>query len=189
MAKVVSSRSSEPLGRRSRGVPMEFDVTLTSFSSTDVELLRQWLTAPHVATWYPDPEDHIAWAANPPKSGDRALITVEGHAVGYIRWQSVSREVLDSVGLYEIPAGSVDVDMLIGDLEFVGRGIGPKALLKLVSKLRQRGDVPLIGLSPSIENLSAQRAYAKAGFHILREYHPPIYGHCYLMVRSLNEDA
>ncbi|CAA9587575.1 hypothetical protein AVDCRST_MAG81-4217 [uncultured Synechococcales cyanobacterium] len=51
---------------------------------------------------------------------------------------------------------SDDVDMLIGDLEFVGQGIGPKALLVLVSQLRQRGDVPLVGLSPSIQNLSAQ---------------------------------
>lgn len=99
----------------------------------------------------------------------------------------MSREVLDSVGLYEIPSGSVDVDMLIGDLEFVGQGIGPKALLVLLSQLRQRGDVPLVGLSPSVQNLSAQRAYAKAGFHILREYHVPIYGNCYLMVSSLNE--
>jgi RimJ/RimL family protein N-acetyltransferase len=179
----------EEIGRRSRSIPMESDVALASFSSTDVELLRHWLTAPHVAAWYPDPEDHIAWAANPPKSGDRALITVGGQAVGYIRWQSVSREVLDSVGLYEIPAGSVDVDMLIGDLKFVGQGIGPKALLILVSQLRQRGSVPLVGLSPSIQNLSAQRAYAKAGFHTLREYHPPVYGRCYLMVCSLNEDA
>lgn len=168
---------------------MEFDVTLTSFSSNDVELLRHWLTAPHVAAWYPDPEDHIAWAANSPTNGDRALITVDGRAVGYIRWQSVSREVLDSVGLYEIPAGSVDVDMLIGDLEFVGQGIGPKALLVLVSQLRQRGDVPLVGLTTSVQNLSAQRAYTKASFRILREYNPPGYGRCYLMVCSLNDDA
>ena len=168
---------------------MESDVTLTHFSHTDVERLRHWLTAPHVAAWYPDPEDHIAWAANPPPSGERALIVVGGRAVGYIRWQAVSREVLDSVGLYEVPAGSVDVDMLIGDLEFVGQGIGPKALMVLVSQLRQRRDVPLVGLSPSVQNLSAQQAYAKAGFHILREYHPPIYGPCYLMVCSLNEDA
>jgi len=168
---------------------MESDVALTPFSSIDIELLRHWLTAPHVAAWYPDPEDQIAWAVNPPPNGDQALIAVGGRSIGYIRWQSVSREVLDSVSLYEIPAESVDVDMLIGDLEFVGQGIGPKALLILVSQLRQRGDVPLVGLSPSIQNLSAQRAYAKAGFHILREYHPPMYGPCYLMVCSLNEDA
>lgn len=168
---------------------MESNVALTSFSNTDVELLKHWLTTPHLSAWYPDPEDHLAWAANPPPTGDRGPIAVEGQAVGYIRWQSVSREVLDSVGLHEIPAGSVDVDILIGDLGFVGQGIGPKALLVLVSQLRARRDVPLVGLSPSVQNLSAQRAYAKAGFHILREYHPPIYGSCYLMVCSLNEGA
>jgi RimJ/RimL family protein N-acetyltransferase len=166
---------------------MESNVTLTPFSSTDVELLRHWMTAPHVAIWYPEPEDHIAWAANPPTSGNCAFIAVDDRAVGYIRWQSVSREVLDSVGLYEIPAGSVDVDLLIGDLAFVGRGIGPKALLALVSQLRQRGDVPLVGLSSSVQNLFAQRAYAKAGFHILREYYVPVYGQLCLMVFNLNE--
>ena len=166
---------------------MESNIDLTPFSSTDVDRLRHWLSAPHVAIWYPEPEDHIAWAVNPPPSGSRALITVEGRSVGYIRWQSVSREILDSVGLYDIPAGSVDVDLLIGDLAFVGRGIGPKALLVLVSQLRQRGDVPLVGLSSSVENLFAQRAYAKAGFHILREYHVPVYGQLCLMVCSLNE--
>jgi aminoglycoside 6'-N-acetyltransferase len=168
---------------------MEADVTLTSFSSTEVTLLRRWLAAPHVAAWYPDPEEHVGWAANPPLGGDRALIAVGGRIVGYVRWQAVSREVLDSVGLHEIPAGSVDVDILIGEPEFVGRGIGPKALLILMSRLRQRGDVPLVGLTTSVQNLSAQRAYTKAGFRILREYNPPGYGHCYLMVCSLNEDA
>jgi RimJ/RimL family protein N-acetyltransferase len=168
---------------------MESNVALTPFSSTDVELLRRWMSAPHVAMWYPEPEDHIAWAANPPPSSSRALIAVDGRSVGYIRWQSVSREVLDSVDLYEIPAGSVDVDLLIGDLAFVGRGIGPKALLLLVSQLRDKGDVPLVGLSPSVENLFAQRAYAKAGFHFLREYHVPVYGQLCLMVCSLNEAA
>jgi aminoglycoside 6'-N-acetyltransferase len=165
---------------------MESNVTLTPFSSNDVDQLRQWLASPHVATWYPDPEGHIAWAADPPPNGDRALITINDRAVGYLRWQSVSREVLDSVGLFEIPAGSVDVDILIGDLAFVGQGIGPNTLRLLVSQLRQTGNVPLVGLSPSVRNVSAQRAYAKAGFDILRKYHPPIYGPCYLMVCRLS---
>jgi hypothetical protein len=38
---------------------MESNVTLIPFSSTDVDLLRHWMTAPHVAMWYPEAEDHI----------------------------------------------------------------------------------------------------------------------------------
>ncbi|MBD2121814.1 GNAT family N-acetyltransferase [Trichocoleus sp. FACHB-262] len=168
---------------------MEAEVTLIPFSSTEVTLLRGWLVAPHVAAWYADPEDHVEWAANPPPGGDRALIVVGGQTVGYVRWQTVSREILDSVGLHEIPAGSVDVDILIGELEFVGRGIGPKALLVLLSQLRQRRDVPLVGLTTRVQNLSAQRAFTKVGFRVLREYSPPGYGRCYLMVYSFSEDA
>jgi aminoglycoside 6'-N-acetyltransferase len=168
---------------------MEADVTLTPFSNTEVTLLRRWLATPHVAAWYPDPEDHVRWAANPPPGGERSLITVGTKTVGYVRWQAVSREVLDSVGLYEIPAGSVDVDILIGEPEFVGCGIAAKAILILLSQLRQRRDVPLVGLTTSVQNLPAQRAYTKAGFRILREYNPPGYGRCYLMVYNLNEDA
>lgn len=168
---------------------MEADVTLTPFSSTEVTLLRRWLMAPHVAAWYPDPEDHVEWATNPPPGGARALIVVGERTVGYVRWQAVSRETLDSVGLHEIPAGSVDVDILIGEPEFVGRGIGPKALLVLLSQLRQRRDVPLVGLTTSVQNLFAQRAYTKVGFRVLREYSPPGCGSCYLMVYSFNEDA
>lgn len=168
---------------------MEADVTLTPFSSTEVTLLRHWLVAPHVAAWYLDPESHIEWAANPPTGGNQALIAVRDQAVGYLRWQAVSREVLDSVGLHEVPAGSVDVDILIGKPEFVGRGIGPKALLVLLSQLRQRRDVPLVGLTTSVQNLSAQRAYTKVGFRMLQEYSPPGYGRCYLMVYNLHADT
>jgi aminoglycoside 6'-N-acetyltransferase len=63
---------------------MESNIALTPFSRTDVELLRHWLTAPHVAAWHPDPKDHIAWATNPPPSGNRALSAVGSRAVGYI---------------------------------------------------------------------------------------------------------
>lgn len=168
---------------------MDITVTLTPFSRTDVTLLCRWLVTPHVARWYPNAEDHIEWSINPSPGGERALITVGERHVGYIRWQTVSRDILDSVDLHEIPAGAVDVDILIGDADFVARGIGPQALLLLLSQLRQRRDVPLVGLTTSIHNLYAQRAYSKAGFHILREYSPPGYGRCYLMIRVLEANA
>jgi hypothetical protein len=64
--------------------------------------------------------------------------------------------------------------MLIGDLKFVGQGIGPKALLVLMSHLRQRGDAPLVGLSPSVQNIFTA-SICKGGFHILCEDHLLIY--------------
>jgi aminoglycoside 6'-N-acetyltransferase len=160
-------------------------VTLLPFGDGAAALLSRWLVAPHVARWYPEPQEHLDWAVNPPTGGERALIAADGAQVGYLRWQVVSRQVLDSVGLHEIPENSVDIDILIGEAASVGRGVGPLALQNLVAHLQANPAIPLLGLTTSIHNHAAQRAFRKAGFSILRQYDPPGYGPSHLMVRNL----
>lgn len=101
-----------------------------------------------------------------------------------MRWQKVSREVLDSIGLFEIPENSVDADIFIG-AEGIGRGVGPAALLALAARLRQDPTVPLIGLTSELENTRAHRAFEKAGFRIARTYEEPKLGTCYLLLLHL----
>ncbi len=151
-------------------------VALALFEPQHLELLSGWLLAAHVAPWYPEPSEHIRWATEPPIGGERALITLDEHPVGYLRWQFVQRRVLDSVGLYDIPENSADA---------VGRRVGPRALDLLAADLTSRTFVPLIGLTSSVLNQGAHRAFRRAGFRILRQYEPPGYGPCYLMVRPL----
>jgi aminoglycoside 6'-N-acetyltransferase len=165
---------------------MSPEVSLLPFAADQLPLLKQWLNEPHVRRWYPQPAEHLEWAMHPPPGGKPALIAVNGAPVGYLRWQPVSREILDTVGLFEIPANSVDIDILIGQASHIGRGIGPQALALLVSQLREDTSIPLLGLSPAIENQAAQRAYRKVGFQSLREYDAPGYGRCLLMIRELN---
>ena len=162
-------------------------VSLVPFDQADARLLAEWLARPHVARWYPDPEDRIEWALKPPPGGSQALIACDRGPIGYLRWQKVSRETLDSLGLFEIPTGSVDIDILIGKPGEVGRGLGPKALALLVDRLRADPTVPLAGLTPSVDNLAAQRAYEKAGFRSLREYDAPGIGRGALMVMRLDQ--
>lgn len=161
------------------------DVTLLPFAPGDAAKLSRWLRAPHVAQWYPEPQEHLDWALCPSVGGERAVIAASGVCVGYLRWQVVSREILDSVGLEEIPVNSVDIDILIGEASYVGRGIGPIALQLLIEHLRENASIPLLGLTTSVHNHAAQRAYRKVGFKELREYDPPGYGRCLLMVMSL----
>jgi aminoglycoside 6'-N-acetyltransferase len=114
------------------------------------------------------------------------MIVSNGEAVGYVRWQVVSRESLDSEGLFEIPDGSVDVDILIGERGSLAKGVGPAALELLVARLAA---APLIGLTTSRYNTIAQRAFHKAGFRFLLEYSPPPVGECHLMVLRPGETA
>jgi hypothetical protein len=86
-------------------------VSLLSFgASTHVPLLELWLRRPQVARWFGAPEPHLAFARHVPPRGDHALIAYGSAPIGYIRWQAVTREVLDAVGLSDITAGAVDVD-------------------------------------------------------------------------------
>lgn len=163
-------------------------VTLQPFQPSHLALLAAWLKEPHVARWYPRPEDDLARAMNPPAGGSHAIVAWGTAEVGYIRWQHVDRHVLDALGLHEVPANSVDIDILLGREGAVGKGLGPAALAALAAELRQDADVPLLGLTTSVENARAHRAFEKAGFHIARQYEPNGLGPCHLMVRDLRRE-
>lgn len=59
----------------------------------------------------PQPDENLEWAVAPPSSGFHALITTGDVAVGYMRWQIVDRETLDSVGLADVPSNALDIDL------------------------------------------------------------------------------
>ena len=83
---------------------------------------------------YPEPSENLRWARQF-VGGSHAIIASQGVPVGYIRWQQVNRETLDSLGLHEIPSNSVDVELLLGEREDGGKGLGPHALAVLITRL------------------------------------------------------
>jgi aminoglycoside 6'-N-acetyltransferase len=181
----LPQRRQNRLRRTPGAVSQDDAVSLVAFDRSRAPLLAEWLARPHVARWYPDPGVRLEWALDPPPGGANALIACAGRPIGYLSCQKVARETLDSLGLFEIPAGSVDIDILIGETGDVGRGFGPQALRLLVDRLRADPSVPLLGLTPSVDNLAAQRAYEKAGFRKAGEYEPPGFGRGVLMVMPL----
>ena len=160
-------------------------VAIKAFEPSHVELLARWLARPHVARWYRDPERDLAQARNPAPGRSQAIITWNAIDVGYLRWIPVGRELLDSIGLTEIPTNSVDADILIGDDAAIGHGVGPAALTMMVEEIRRDPAVPLVGLTTELANTRAHRAFEKAGFHKMLQYDPPKLGRCHLMIRML----
>jgi aminoglycoside 6'-N-acetyltransferase len=164
------------------------DLTLEPFQPSHLALLESWLRQPHVVRWYPEPARDMSLATTPPAAGSHALIALDGVAVGYVRWQHVDRETLDELGLHAIPENSVDIDILIGSEADTARGVGPMALEQLAATFLQDATVPVLGLTTSVDNLRAQRAFAKAGFRILLQYDPSGHGLCHLMIRDLRSE-
>ena len=160
-------------------------VTLEPFQSArDLHLLARWLHKPHVCKWWGDPERNLADAKErSPES--HALIAVSGKPVGYLRWQRVSLPELAALGITDIPEGSVDIDILIGEQRFVGKGIGPQALRLLLERLRTDPTISLAGMSTEVGNYAAIRAYEKAGFQRRHRYFDPGHGESWIMAIEL----
>jgi len=134
----------------------------------DLPRLRVWLDRPHVTRWWGDPDEAMA-AIRAHAPADHALIAVDARPVGYLCWQHLLPEVLAAAGLGDLPADLIDVDILIGELDAVGRGIGPQALMLLLDQLRAAGRTS-VGMAAAVANPRARRAYEKAGFRLFRAF-------------------
>jgi aminoglycoside 6'-N-acetyltransferase len=75
-----------------------------------------------------------------------------------------------------------DIDILIGEIAFLGKGTGPKALRLLFSRLLATG-AEFAGVGTSVSNRQAIRAFEKAGFRSFKNFDDPAFGACiYLTV-------
>jgi aminoglycoside 6'-N-acetyltransferase len=146
------------------------DVALGAFDpNRHLSLLDTWLRRPHVARWWGEPDRALAAVLQRPR-GAEALIVVNARAVGFVCWQTLSEEERSSADLDGLPDGLVDVDILIGEPEVVGRGVGPAALRLVLATLKASG-VPIVGLAAATTNQRALYAYAKAGFRAYHDFH------------------
>jgi len=120
---------------------------------------------------------------------DCALIEADGVPVGYVCWRTPPGDELEAAGLADLPKGLVDIDVLIGEPAFLGRGLGPGALDLLLTRLRANPLVRVAGLGTAVSNERAVKAFRKAGFRPLREFQDPEFGPCLYMVADVGTAA
>lgn len=124
-------------------------------------------------------EDLVVRAPN-----SHAIIEAEGIPVGYLCWEFPPQQDLEEASLTDLPEGLIDIDILIGEPDLLGQGIGSDALGLLLERLRSRSDVRFTGLATSVNNQRAKRAYEKAGFQVFREFDDPESGRCYYLIQE-----
>ncbi len=159
------------------------NLSLREVARDDLPLIEQWLHADHVRSTWGDPDANLLLLSKPPGDGAcRAIIEVEGRAIGVVMWQHPSREELDAAGLTEIPTSVIDIDIMIGEHSAVGRGFGPCAIQRVAEAAWSDPGVPFVMACARVDNLASQRAFAKAGFRNIREFDDVPYGRHVLMV-------
>jgi aminoglycoside 6'-N-acetyltransferase len=140
---------------------------------SDLALLRDWMSRPHVERWWREPTDAASVEARygPSIDGDdpTELFIVERHLtpVGFIQWYLIDDNPGWKAAL--VPAVEADhaagIDYLIGDPELVGKGLGPTIIDQFVAeRWSEHPQVCAVIVDIEQENRRSWRAVEKAGF-------------------------
>jgi aminoglycoside 6'-N-acetyltransferase len=131
-------------------------------SAADLPLVRHWLTAPHVAQWWSDPDEQYALVrgdlADP--AMDQFIVASNDRPFAYM--QCYDAQAWPDNGFGPQPAGTRGIDQFIGEADMLDRGHGSALIRDFVGHLLRMG-TPRVVTDPDPANARAVRAYEKAG--------------------------
>ena len=151
----------------------------------DIPLMHRWLNMPHVKQWYNHESDTsslesiVEMYADPIRGEDPAhpfVILYAGVPVGHIQSYRIRDfpEYCRATGLGDEAQRSAGLDVFIGELAYVHRGLGPKVLREFMRQVVfVEPDINACVIGPQPDNRAAIRAYEKAGFKYLKTIQPP----------------
>lgn len=141
-------------------------IALRLFQQTDLPLMQHWLTLPHIAKWYTEPED---WLYELEHRKDEFhwlhhfIVESGEHPIGFCQFYEyrLSGETWHG----DLPLeGAYSIDYLIGESEYLGKGLGRQIVLELTSRIRVQENARRILVQPAPENAASCRTLLSAGF-------------------------
>lgn len=135
----------------------------------DLPLVEQWLRREHVARWWRDEIDESIAEYRAALEGreptDHYLIVGDGQPVGMIQTY-LAADYPEWEEIVQVGPGVAGVDIMIGEEELIGRGLGPQILAAFV---RDFVKAPAVVATVEEENRRSWRAFEKAGFRHVRD--------------------
>ncbi len=138
----------------------------------DLPLVRGWLEREHVRRWWSDDLEESLGGYQRAIDGldpsEHYLIVLDGRPVGMIETYLVSDHP-EWEAIVQVGEGVAGVDLLIGEPELVGRGLGPQVLGAFVREVvfAQSGTHACVAAVEEA-NRRSWRAFEKAGFRHVR---------------------
>jgi RimJ/RimL family protein N-acetyltransferase len=146
---------------------MEHSITLRPFQQEDLARFRHWLTLPHVAKWYTEPED---WLYELEHRSDEFhwishFIVEHGDLpIGFCQFYAYRLSGETWHGNLPVE-GAYSVDYLIGETEYLKKGFGRQIVLALIARIREQTGATHIFVQPEAENVASCQTLLSAGFH------------------------
>jgi RimJ/RimL family protein N-acetyltransferase len=148
-------------------------IAFPPLTGADLPLVEEWLRRDHVARWWRDDVgESIAEyrrAVEGREPTEHFLIEVDGGPVGMIQTYLVS-DYPEWEEVVQVGAGVAGVDLMIGEVDQIGSGLGPEVLVQFARDVvfRQPGTHAVVATVEEA-NRRSWRAFEKAGFRHVRD--------------------
>jgi RimJ/RimL family protein N-acetyltransferase len=158
-------------------------------TAEDLRLVHEWRQSPHVRRWWVGLENLEDAAARylPAIEGqdptDFYIALLDGQPIGFVQTYLVSEDP-DYAALVGAGEGVAGLDLLIGDEQLTGQGIGSEFIGRFVEEVVLARPTTVACLAdPDVQNVASIRAFEKAGFRIVGEIVDPEDGEHHVVVR------
>jgi aminoglycoside 6'-N-acetyltransferase len=158
----------------------EEDLRLRRMRQDDLPLMVRWRNEPHVRAWWKMDGDPVPYTLDdareeygpdlePGGPSTPAIILAHDGPVGYVQWYRWA-EYPDEVSEVGLPtdAHAFGLDILIGEPDAVGNGVGSATVDLVCRTLFAEQGATCVALLTAVGNEPAQRAYEKAGLRKVR---------------------
>jgi aminoglycoside 6'-N-acetyltransferase len=148
-------------------------IEFRAVAEDDFRLLRDWLRRDHVRRWWRDPIEETVEECRGAIEGREPtayyLIVLDGRPVGMIQAYLAS-DYPEWEEIVQVGDGVAGVDLLIGEADLVGRGLGPRVLAEFAEQV-VFADPGTNAVVATVEepNRRSWRAFEKAGFRRVRD--------------------
>ena len=161
----------------------------------DLSLVHEWHQRPHVQEWWverrtlEETETHYLPTIEGDEPTDHYIALLDGEPLGLIQTYLVS-DYQDYAALIAEGEGTAGVDLYIADTSNLGRGLGTEMLRRFVEEIVfARPETLAVTADPSKRNAASIRAFEKAGFRVVREFHDPEDDEAHVLVRLDRSDG
>lgn len=148
-------------------------LSLRPMTVDDLAVVRPWLDLPHVARWWLAEttaetaiDEYRTRVLGQSSATTMLMVTWDDVPIGWCQWYHWEDDPREAAAMGALD-GEIGIDYAIGDLAFIGRGVGTALILALVERARQSYPGAGVLADPDAANVASRRALEKNGFELV----------------------
>lgn len=136
---------------------------IREFTLEDLNIMGVWLAQDYIKKFWGDPKDWIKEISENISTDWVKYFIVECDTpIGFLQYYETDKAPQGEWS--DEPIGTVGIDYLIGDIEFLGKGYGSKIVRLLVDFIKSKNEYDFIVADPILENVSSVKVLENNGF-------------------------